>query len=286
MDVRVGLIVGLTGMALLASPVPGMAAEEPTIIVASTTSTENSGLFALILPLFREKTGIQVKPVSVGTGQAIRLARRGDADVLFVHDRVSEEAFVADGFGLERFDIMYNDFIIVGPRSDPAGIRGLADVATALKKISSSQASFASRGDDSGTHKAELRLWQAAGVDPRPASGSWYRETGSGQGATLNVASGMGAYMFVDRGSWLAFRNRADLELLVEGDPLLFNYYGVILVDPAKHPHVQSEAGQAFIDWLRSPEGQTAIGSLEVNGERLFTPNAKPRAAGTATPGR
>jgi tungstate transport system substrate-binding protein len=245
-------------------------------VVASTTSTENSGLFELILPIFEEKTGIEVRTVAVGTGQAIRIARRGDADVLFVHDRVSEEAFIADGFAERRYDVMYNDFVIVGPKDDPASIRGLRNVAEALERIAATESPFASRGDESGTHKAELRLWKASGIDPRPASGRWYRETGQGQGATLNVASGMGAYMFTDRGTWLACQNRGDLRLLVEGDPLLFNNYGVLLVSPDKHPHVKAQAGQAFIDWLVSPEGQAAIASLEVNGERLFTPNARP----------
>ena len=252
-----------------------------TLIVASTTSTENSGLFDHILPRFREKTGIVVLPVAVGTGQAIRLAKRGDADVLFVHDRLSEEAFVSEGFGVERFDVMYNDFVVVGPRQDPAGVRRLSDVAEALKRIRAAKAPFASRGDDSGTHKAELRLWQLAGIDPGPDSGTWYRETGSGQGATLNVAAGMSAYMLVDRGTWLAFKNRGDLDVLVEGDPRLFNHYGVILVNPEKHPHVKVEAGQTFIDWLVSAEGQAAIASLRVNEEPLFTPNARPPAPGS-----
>ncbi len=262
-------------MSLFFAVVP-VHAEDEILIVASTTSTETSGLFDHILPRFREKTGISVRPVAVGTGQAIRLAKRGDADVLFVHDRLSEEAFVAEGFGVERFDVMYNDFIVVGPREDPAGVRGLSDVAEALSRIARAKAPFASRGDDSGTHKAELRLWQVAGINPTPASGTWYRETGSGQGATLNLASGMNAYLLVDRGTWLAFQNRGDLDLLVEGDPRLFNYYGVILVNPEKHPHVKAETGQSFIDWLVSAEGQAAIASLRVSGEALFTPNAKP----------
>lgn len=252
------------------------AEEGKTLIVASTTSTENSGLFDHILPRFRAKTGIVVKPVAVGTGQAIRLAKRGDADVLFVHDRASEDAFVAEGYGVERYDVMYNDFVIVGPSGDPAGVGDLDDVAEAMRRIAEAKAPFASRGDDSGTHKAELRLWREAGVDPRPDSGTWYRETGSGQGATLNVASGMNAYMLSDRGTWLAFKNRGDLLLLVEGDPRLRNVYGLIRVDPARHPHVKAVEGQAFIDWLISGEGQAAIGSLEVNGEALFTPNARP----------
>ena len=245
-----------------------------SITVASTTSTENSGLFEWILPIFLEKTGIEVRPVAVGTGQALRMARRGDADLLFVHDRASEEKFVADGFGRVRLEVMYNDFVVVGPKQDPAGTRGLTDVQEALRSIAAARAPFTSRGDDSGTHKAELRLWKAAGLDPRPASGSWYRETGQGQGSTLNVASGMGAYMFVDRGTWISFKNRGDLVLLVEGDPLLRNQYGVIVVDPEKHPHVKARAAQAFADWLVSPEGQKAIGDFRVDGKPLFTPNA------------
>jgi len=246
-----------------------------TIIVASTTSTVNSGLFDHILPVFERRTGIEVRALSVGTGQAIRIAERGDADVLFVHDEASERDFVAAGFGIERHDVMYNDFVIVGPSSDPAGVRGLADAAAALERIARAELPFASRGDDSGTHKAELRLWQAAGIDPHPDSGRWYRETGAGQGATLNLASGMNAYMLTDRGTWLAFRNRGELELLVEGDRRLRNLYGVVLVNPERHPHVQAAAGQAFIDWLLSSEGQSAIASLEVGGEPLFVPQAQ-----------
>ncbi|MEE2672524.1 MAG: substrate-binding domain-containing protein [Myxococcota bacterium] len=249
-----------------------------TIVVASTTSTVNSGLFDHILPIFRERTGIVVKPLAVGTGQAIRIARRGDADVLFVHDRQSEETFVAEGFGVERHEVMYNDFVIVGPSADPARVGGVSDVALALEQIARARAPFASRGDDSGTHKAELRLWKAAGVDPHPDSGTWYRETGSGQGATLNVAAGMSAYMLSDRGTWLNFKNRRDLRLLVEADARLRNVYGLVLVNPKRHPHVNAGAGQVFIDWLISEEGQSAIGSLEVNGEPLFTPSARPES--------
>jgi tungstate transport system substrate-binding protein len=267
--------VRLAALILISLVLSAGVAPAETIMVASTTSTENSGLFDYIFPMFREKTGIEVRAVAVGTGQAIRMARRGDADVLFVHDRASEEAFVAGGFGLARYEVMYNDFIVVGPRQDPAKIRGLKDVAAALQQIAKAKAPFTSRGDDSGTHKAELRLWKASGLDPRPASGSWYLETGQGQGSTLNVASGMGAYMFVDRGTWISFKNRGDLEMLVEGDPLLFNQYGVIVVNPKKHPHVKAKAGQAFVDWLVSPEGQKAIGDFRIEGQPLFTPNAK-----------
>jgi tungstate transport system substrate-binding protein len=264
----VGLVATAAGLAA--------AAAAESIVVASTTSTENSGLFDAILPEFLEKTGIEVRPVAVGTGQAIRMARLGDVDVLLVHDRASEEAFVAEGFGVERHQLMYNDFVVVGPAADPAGISGLGRVAEALRRIASARAPFVSRGDDSGTHKAELRLWREAGLDPGPASGTWYREAGQGQGATLGVAAGMDAYMFVDRGTWISFANRSDLKLLVEGDPLLLNQYGVTLVNPKRHPHVKAEAGQAFIDWLVSGEGQRAIGAFRLHGQLLFTPNAKP----------
>jgi tungstate transport system substrate-binding protein len=242
--------------------------------MASTTSTESSGLFDAILPLFTAKTGVEVRVVAVGTGQAIRLARRGDADVLFVHDRASEQKFVADGFGLERRQVMYNDFVIIGPKADPASIGGSKDVAAALRKIARASAPFVSRGDDSGTHKAELRLWKAAKRNPREFSGEWYRETGSGMGATLNTAAAMGAYAFVDRGTWLAFKNRLDLEILVVGDPLLLNPYSVILVNSERHAHVKAEAGQRFIDWLLSATGQKAIGDFRLNGEMLFVPDA------------
>jgi len=259
-----------------------LAGDPTTIVIASTTSTENTGLLDDLLPRFAAKTGIQARVVAVGTGQALRLAERGDADVLLVHDRVSEEAFVAAGFGVARHEVMYNDFVIVGPRPDPAGVRGMTDVAAALRRIADAGAAFVSRGDDSGTHKAELRLWQSAGVDPAPHSGDWYRETGSGQGASLNVASGMNAYMLTDRGTWLAFRNRGELELLVEGDPRLRNVYGVILVNPERHPHVKAAAGQAFVDWMVSPEGQRAIGAFRVNGEPLFFPSAAAGAPSAA----
>jgi tungstate transport system substrate-binding protein len=250
------------------------AAQEQYITVASTTSTENSGLFGELLPKFQEETGIEVRVVAVGTGQAIELARNGDADVLFVHHKPSEEQFVADGFGVERHEVMYNDFVVVGPASDPAGVKGSKDVVDALGRIAEAKAPFASRGDDSGTHKAELALWQEAGVDVADASGTWYRETGSGMGATLNTAAGMDAYALTDRGTWLSFDNKADLEIVVEGDPRLFNQYGIILVNPEKHPHVKAELGQTFIDWVVSPEGQKAIAAYKVNGQQLFFPNA------------
>jgi tungstate transport system substrate-binding protein len=253
-------------------------ADEKFIVVQSTTSTEQSGLFGHILPLFEEKTGIDVRVVAVGTGQAIKNARNGDGDVLFVHSKPDEEKFVADGFGVKRFDVMYNDFVIVGPKSDPAGVAGMSDAAAALKKIAEAKAPFASRGDDSGTHKAELKLWQAASVDPEAASGTWYRETGSGMGPTLNTAAGMGAYALTDRGTWVSFQNPGDLEIAVEGDAKLFNQYGVMLVNPEKHPNVKAELGQEFVDWIVSPEGQQAIAGYKINGQQLFFPNASPAA--------
>ena len=265
----------LLSAALLAASFPLTAgAAERFITVASTTSTKNSGLFDHILPLFEKKTGIQVRVVAVGTGQAIRLARNGDTDVLFVHHRPSEEKFVADGFGVQRFGVMYNDFVIAGPKDDPARIAGMRDAAKALKKIAGARAPFVSRGDDSGTHKKELALWRAAGVDTARASGTWYRETGSGMGATLNTASAMQGYALADRGTWLSFKNRAGLRVLVEGDERLFNPYGVILVNPERHPHVKADLGREFIAWLISPEGQAAIGAFRVNGQVLFKPNA------------
>jgi tungstate transport system substrate-binding protein len=254
-------------------------ADEKFIVVQSTTSTEQSGLFGHILPLFEEQTGIDVRVVAVGTGQAIKNARNGDGDVLFVHSKPDEEKFVGDGFGVKRFDVMYNDFVVVGPKGDPAGVAGTSDVAAALKKIAEAEAPFVSRGDDSGTHKAELKLWQAAGVDPKAASGTWYRETGSGMGPTLNTAAGMGAYALTDRGIWLSFQNPGDLEITVEGDAKLFNQYGVMLVNPEKHPNVKAELGQRFVDWIVSPEGQRAIAAYKIDGQQLFFPNAQPSAS-------
>ena len=244
------------------------------IVVQSTTSTQNSGLFDYLLPIFTEKTGIEVRVVAVGTGQAIKNAANGDGDVLLVHAKAAEEAFVAEGNGVERFDLMYNDFVIVGPAADPAGIAGTGDTAAALQAIAASGATFASRGDDSGTHKAELKLWQAAGVDPAAASGEWYRETGSGMGATLNAAAGMGAYTLTDRATWVAFENKGDLQIVTEGDAALFNQYGVILVNPEKFPAVKAAEGQQFVDWLLSEEGQAAIAAYQVDGQQLFFPNA------------
>jgi tungstate transport system substrate-binding protein len=263
-----GLVAGL----LLSA---SATAAEKSIIVQSTTSTANSGLYDYILPTFTDKTGITVNVVAVGTGQAIKNAQNGDGDVLLVHAKSAEEAFVAEGYGVERFDVMYNDFIIVGPPSDPAGVAGMKDAAAAMKKIADKQAVFASRGDNSGTHKKELQLWQSAGVDPAAASGRWYRETGSGMGATLNTAVGMSAYAMTDRGTWISFGNKGDYRILVEGAPNLFNQYGVILVNPKKHPRVKAAEGQAFIDWLLSEEGQQAIASYQLDGQQLFFPNAK-----------
>lgn len=249
-------------------------AGERFITVASTTSTQNSGLFAYLLPLFESKTGIKVHVVAVGTGQAIRLAEKGDVDVLFVHHKKSEEKFVKDGFGVRRFGVMYNDFVIVGPPSDPAEIGGMTEATKAFAKIATAKAPFASRGDNSGTNKKELSLWKAASVNQGKASGGWYRETGSGMGATLNTAVAMGAYTLADRGTWLSFKNKANMKVLVEGDPRLFNPYGVILVNPKKHSHVKAAEGQAFIDWLTSAEGQKAIGAFTIDGKQLFKPNA------------
>ena len=255
---------------LLALALP--AAAGSFISVASTTSIEQSGLFRHLLPQFRRQTGIEVRVVAVGTGQALELGRRGDADVVFVHDQAAEERFVAEGHGVKRYPVMYNDFVIVGPRSDPARAKG-RDVVAALGRIAARQSTFASRADNSGTHMAELRFWLMAGVRPK---GAWYRETGSGMGAALNAAAAMGAYALSDRASWLTFRNRADLVLLVEGDPRLLNQYGVMLVNPAKHPHVKREAGQQFIDFLVSPAGQAAIAAYRVGGEPLFFPGYRP----------
>jgi tungstate transport system substrate-binding protein len=240
------------------------------ITLASTTSTENSGLLDQLIPLFRSATGIEVRVVAVGTGKALRLARNGDADVLLVHDRVSEDRFVAEGYGTRRVDVMYNDFVVLGPPEDPAEVDGQADVAAAFAQIATRRSTFVSRGDDSGTHKAELRLWTAAGVDPHPHSGSWYLETGSGMGKTLNVATEKHAYVLADRGTWLSFQNQGQLQIVLEGDPRLFNPYGAILVSPERHPHVKAAAGQAFIDWLVSEPGRAAIDGFRVEGQVLF----------------
>jgi ABC-type tungstate transport system, permease component len=262
--------VAAGGQALAADP-----AADRFITVASTTSTENSGLFGHILPLFRDKTGIAVRVVALGTGQALDVGRRGDADVVFVHDKAAEEKFVTEGDGVARHEVMYNDFVLVGPKADPAKIAGTPDIAKALKAIGDAKASFVSRADRSGTHAAEIKLWSSAGIDIATGKGPWYRETGSGMGAALNTAAAMNAYILADRGTWLSFKNRGDLTILVQGDKRLFNQYGVILVNPKKHPTVKQADGQAFIDWLLSDEGQKAIAAFKIDGEQLFFPNAE-----------
>lgn len=261
---------------VLASPA---AAQDKSILVASTTSTQDSGLFSYILPIFKAKTGIDVKVVAQGTGQALDTGRRGDADVVFVHAKPQEEKFVADGFGVKRFPVMYNDFVLIGPKSDPAGVRGSKDIAAALRAIKDKAAPFISRGDRSGTHAAEINLWKIAGIDIDKDKGQWYRSIGQGMGAALNTASASNAYVLADRGTWLSFKNRGDLDIAVEGDNKLFNQYGVILVNPARHPHVKQAEGQAFIDWLVSPEGQKAIAGYKINGNQLFFPNASDTGA-------
>jgi len=258
----------------LIAPVHAQDASDKSIVVASTTSTQDSGLFGHILPLFKKKTGITVKVVAVGTGRALDTARRGDADIVFVHAKSAEEKFLSEGHGVKRYPVMYNDFVLIGPKSDPAGIKGIKDITAALKEIMAKNASFISRGDGSGTHIAELNLWKAAGVDIEKEKGPWYKEIGQGMGAALTNAAASEAYVLSDRGTWLWFRNKSDLVIEVEGDNRLFNQYGVMLVNPAKHPNVQKEAGQAFIDWLTSPEGQKAIADYKINGEQLFYPNA------------
>jgi tungstate transport system substrate-binding protein len=268
------LAVALSAAGALLGLQPARA--QPSIVMASTTSTEQSGLFAHLLPAFTRDTGIVVRVVAQGTGQALDTARRGDADLVMVHDRKAEEAFVAEGYGLARRDVMYNDFVLVGPRTDPARIAGGRDVAEALRRIERARAVFVSRGDRSGTHAAELRLWALAGVELGAPKPGWYRESGSGMGPTLNVASGMNAYALADRGTWLGFRNRGELAILVEGDARLFNQYGVIVVNPARHPHVKAEAAQRFADWVVSPAGQQAIAAFRIGGEQAFFPNARP----------
>jgi tungstate transport system substrate-binding protein len=269
----------LASLALLLSAL--VQAEDRYITLASTTSTEASGLFAHLLPTFRAATGIEVRVVAVGTGQAFAIGRNGDADALLVHDTAGEERFISDGSGLERRDVMYNDYVVVGPTDDPARVREAQTVAEAFALLAKAQASFASRGDDSGTHRAERRIWQAAGIEP---SGGWYRELGSGMGAALNTAAGMGAYALADRGTWISFVNRQDLEILFEGDPLLFNQYGSIVVNPRRHPHVRHELATQWHEWLLSDAGQAAIAAYALDGEQLFFPNAvttrRPRASG------
>jgi tungstate transport system substrate-binding protein len=265
------LLSALTALTLMSS---SAFAQEKSIVLSSTTSTEQSGLFGFMLPIFKMKTGIDVKVVAVGTGQALDIGRRGDADVVFVHDKPAEEKFVSEGFATKRTEVMYNDFVLIGPKSDPAKIAGGKDIKVAFQKIAAAQAPFASRGDKSGTHAAELRYWKDAGVSVAPGP-TWYKETGSGMGPALNTASGMNAYILADRGTWLSFKNRGDLTILVQGDPKLFNQYGVMLVNPAKHPSVKKAEGQEFIDWITSKNGQDVIASYQIGGEQLFFPNAK-----------
>jgi len=270
------IIAGLT-LALSLAVGGALPSQAQVLTLASTTSTENSGLFGDILPRFTKDTGIAVRVVAVGTGAALNLGRQGDADVLLVHSRPDEDRFVADGYGSYRRDVMYNDFVIVGPKSDPAGIKGTHDAVAALAAIARTGSTFVSRGDDSGTHKAERRLWAMTGIDLSSGSGTWYKEAGAGMGATLNTTSGLNAYTLTDRGTWLSFQNRGDLEIVLEGSPPLFNPYGVIPVNPAKHPHMQFEDAEKFANWLTGPQGQAAIAGFKVNGQQLFFPNAKPR---------
>ena len=265
------LLIATATLGLLTTPA---IAQEKSIVVSSTTSTEQSGLFGFILPIFKMKSGIEVKVVAVGTGQALDIGKRGDADVVFVHDKPAEEKFVEEGYSTKRYEVMYNDFVLIGPKSDPAKVGGGKDIQVALQKISAAQAPFVSRGDKSGTHAAELRYWKGAGITVAPGS-SWYKETGSGMGPALNTASAMNGYILADRATWLSFKNRGDLVILVQGDPKLFNQYGVMLVNPAKFPHVKKAEGQAFIDWLISKNGQDVIASYQIGGEQLFFPNAK-----------
>lgn len=266
-------LIALAAIALLGGLNPA-SAQDKSIVVASTTSTQDSGLFGHILPLIKAKTGIDVKVVAQGTGQALDTARRGDADVVFVHAKSQEEKFLSEGFGVKRYPVMYNDFVLIGPKTDPAGVKGGKDVVAALKTIKAKNAPFISRGDRSGTHSAELRLWKAADIDIAKDKGPWYKEIGQGMGAALNMASASNSYVLSDRGTWLHFKNRGDLAVLVEGDKRLFNQYGVMLVNPKKHANVKADLGQQFIDWLVSPEGQQAIAGYKINGDQLFYPNA------------
>jgi tungstate transport system substrate-binding protein len=270
---RTFLAVTIAALAVAAN------AQERFITVASTTSTEQSGLFGYLLPIYEQQTGVKVRVVALGTGQALDVGRRGDADVVFVHARAAEEKFLAEGQGVKRYPVMYNDFVLIGPKSDPAKVGGGKDILAAMKRVEASQAPFVSRGDRSGTHMAELDLWKAAGIDIDKSKGAWYRDTGQGMGPALNTASSMNAYILADRGTWLAFKNRGDLAILVEGDKRLFNQYGVMLVNPDKHPNVKKELGQQFIDWLVSPAGQKAIADYKINGEQLFYPNATDASA-------
>lgn len=265
----------LVGISALGAPA---AAEDRSIVVASTTSTQDSGLFGYLLPIFKAKTGIEVKVIAQGTGQALDTARRGDADVVFVHAKSQEEKFLAEGQGVKRFDVMYNDFVLIGPKRDPAGVKG-KDIEAALQAIQAKGAPFVSRGDRSGTHSAELALWKKAGIDIASAKGPWYREIGEGMGAALNTASAMNAYVLSDRGTWISFKNRSDLGIVVQGDKRLFNQYGVMLVNPEKHPSVKKDLGQTFVDWLISPEGQAAIAGYKIGGQQLFFPDAEKKGS-------
>jgi tungstate transport system substrate-binding protein len=277
MAFRVSSLASAALVAALVHSAPA-SAEDRSIVVASTTSTQDSGLFGYLLPIFKAKTNIEVKVIAEGTGQALDTARRGDADVVFVHAKSQEEKFLAEGFGVKRFDVMYNDFVLIGPQGDPAGVKG-RDIETALKTIQAKAAPFVSRGDKSGTHSAELALWKQAGIDIAVTKGRWYREIGQGMGAALNTASAMNGYVLSDRGTWISFKNRGDLEISVEGDKRLFNQYGVMLVNPEKFPSVKKELGQTFVDWLVSAEGQAAIAGYRINGQQLFFPNAEKKGS-------
>ncbi len=268
------IVIAAAALGAMIGFAPLAQAQDKSIVVSSTTSTQDSGLFGHILPLFKAKTGIEVKVVSQGTGQALDTGRRGDADVVFVHAKAQEEKFLAEGFGVKRYPVMYNDFVLIGPKSDPAGIKGKKDVGEALKTILAKQATFISRGDKSGTHSAELNLWKVTGIDIEKEKGAWYKAIGQGMGAALNTAAADNGYVLADRGTWISFKNKDKLQIVVEGDKRLFNQYGVILVNPAKHPNVKKAEGQQFIDWLISADGQKAIADYKINGEQLFYPNA------------
>jgi tungstate transport system substrate-binding protein len=270
---RMRILWAVTSLLLSLLPLQAIA-QEKAIVVASTTSTQDSGLFGHILPLFKARTGIDVKVVAQGTGQALDTGRRGDADVVFVHDKPAEQAFMAEGWGVKRYDVMYNDFVLIGPVADPAGVGGGKDALAALEAIAANQSPFVSRGDRSGTNTAELALWKSAGLDPAGAKPAWYRAIGQGMGAALNTAGAMGAYLLADRGTWISYKNKADLKIVVEGDRTLFNQYGIMRVNPARHPHVERDFGQAFVDWLVSTDGQDAIRAYRIDGQQLFFPNA------------
>jgi len=274
MELKRRYIFGVLLMTLALSVASPASLAQKFITVASTTSTEQSGLFKHLLPIFQKKTGIEVRVVALGTGQALDMARRGDADVVFVHARAAEEKFIAEGYGVKRLPVMYNDFVLVGPKSDPAKVAGGKDIVEALRKVKAHAAPFVSRGDRSGTHMAELGLWKQSGIDIASDKRPWYRDTGQGMGPALNSASSMNGYILTDRATWISFKNRGDLTIVVEGDKRLFNQYGVILVNPVKHPHVKKGLGQAFVDWVVSPDGQKAIADYKINGEQLFFPNA------------